>query len=32
VDRIAGPDVPVHYEKVFDAGDGERLLKRRCGR
>lgn len=28
VDRIAGRDVPVHYEKVFDAGDGERLLKR----
>jgi DNA-binding response OmpR family regulator len=28
VDRVAGRDIPVHYEKVFDAGDGERLLKR----
>jgi DNA-binding response OmpR family regulator len=28
IDRIAGRDLPVHYEKVFDAADGEQVLKR----
>jgi DNA-binding response OmpR family regulator len=26
--RLAGPDVPVHYEKVFTASDGEQALHR----
>jgi CheY-like chemotaxis protein len=28
VRRIAGPEVPVSYEKVFDAGAGESMLRR----
>lgn len=28
VERVAGGGVPVHYEKVFDAGDGEAVLRR----
>ena len=31
VDRVAGRQVPVHYEKVFDASDGEQMLKRLPG-
>ncbi len=28
VRRVAGPNVPVHYEKVFDAADGEAVMRR----
>jgi DNA-binding response OmpR family regulator len=28
VDRVAGSRIPVHYEKVFDAADGEQMLRR----
>jgi CheY-like chemotaxis protein len=28
VARIEGASLPVHYEKVFDAGDGEAMLRR----
>jgi CheY-like chemotaxis protein len=31
IDRVVGPHVPVHYEKVFDANDGEQMLKRLPG-
>jgi CheY-like chemotaxis protein len=28
VQRVAGREVPIHYEKIFDAGDGEQMLRR----
>ncbi|HEX2203849.1 MAG TPA: bifunctional response regulator/alkaline phosphatase family protein [Longimicrobium sp.] len=28
VRRVMGTNLPVHYEKVFDAGDGEAMLRR----
>ncbi len=31
VQRFVGPDYPVHYEKVFSAGDGEQLMHRLPG-
>lgn len=31
IDRLVGPGIPVHYEKVFDAADGEQVLKRLPG-
>ena len=31
VRRLAGRDVPVHYEKVFDSEDGEQMLRRLPG-
>lgn len=29
--RLMGRDVPVHYEKIFSAGDGEAMMKRLPG-